>query len=346
MQEPALTVRDDDLRTMPVARADLALSGVALAVIIPIFFRLLASPWAIVLFTLPLVIAALCIGFFADAYLGLWIDRNLRQAHRTRRSPARPFTFSTPAAWEVVLTRSKWSRKSPQNLSYLRPEYPSASAAVNDILIMIIRDFVLTWYTEVSSSASFPSAVTDAIHSSLETLLKRLECIDLPAFVVRRILPQLTIHVEQFRSSETALRGAGLERHLTQSEELDLLLASRYVGKGGSLHPAIDNLSTTFTKQTEEAHLRSLVDAVLPSVLSPQDANSKAVHIVAREIVACCVLAPITNLLSDPDFWNRTIDQLVRFHYFTLSSQCVKSLLGKCSYPPAVSSSEFSLHST
>ncbi|EJD03809.1 uncharacterized protein FOMMEDRAFT_145981 [Fomitiporia mediterranea MF3/22] len=178
------------------------------------------------------------------------------------------------------------------------------------MLIMIVRDFVLTWYTEISSSPAFPSAVSESIHGTLEELLKRLENIDLASLIVRRILPKLTSHVDLFRHSETALRGAGLERHLTQSEELDLLLASRYVSQGGNLHSAVDNLSTTFTRQNEEAHLKSLVDSVLPLVLPQKDANSKAVRIVVREIVACVVLAPITDLLSDPDFWNRTIDQL------------------------------------
>lgn len=89
------------------------------------------------------------------------------------------------------------------------------------------------------------------------------------SLVVRRVLPGLTAHVDQFRYSETVLRGAGLERHLTQSEELDLLLASRYTSKGSQLHPAVDNLATTFTRQSEEAHLRTVVDAILPYVLPP-----------------------------------------------------------------------------
>ncbi|THH05750.1 hypothetical protein EW145_g4575 [Phellinidium pouzarii] len=223
---------------------------------------------------------------------------------------SRPLAFSTPAAWQAVLTRSKWSHKSPHSLPPLHQGYPSVSSAVNDILILIVRDFVLTWYTELSSSPSFPNAVSQSIHGCLGALLKRLENTDVASLIVRRILPKLTTHVDQFRYSETALRGAGLERHLTQSEELDLLLASRYVSKGGSLHPAVENLSTTFTKQSEETHLKALVDAILPFILSEKDANSKAVHIVAREIVACAVLAPLTDFLSDPDFWNRTIDQL------------------------------------
>ncbi|KAI5120851.1 hypothetical protein M0805_007038 [Coniferiporia weirii] len=285
--------------------------GVAvLSIFLPFAFRILLSPWTFLLVFPPLLFGALLTGFLSYVLLGYIVDkRHPKSPQRLLRS-SRPLAFSTPAAWQAVLTRSKWTHKSPHSLPPLSPDHPSVSSAVNEILILIVRDFVLSWYTELSSSPSFPTAVSESIHSSLEALLKRLEGTDLASLIVRRILPKLTLHVDQFRYSETVLRGAGLERHLTQSEELDLLLASRYVSKGGSLHPAVDNLSTTFTRQSEETHLKDLVDAVLPFILPARDANSKAVRIVAREIVACCVLAPMTGLLSDPDFWNRTIDQL------------------------------------
>jgi sorting nexin-25 len=121
------------------------------------------------------------------------------------------------------------------------------------------------------------------------------------------------MHIELFRQSEVALRGAGLERRLTQSEELDLLLAGRYSAgmDAGKLHPAIDNLSTTFTKQTEEMHLRQLIDAALPFILPEKEGRSAALKLVAREIVACAVLYPVMEMVSDPDFWNKAIDQVV-----------------------------------
>ncbi|KAJ8474803.1 hypothetical protein ONZ45_g15827 [Pleurotus djamor] len=185
------------------------------------------------------------------------------------------------------------------------------SSTLNEILILIVRDFVLTWYKDLSSSPSFPTAVSAVLHSALAQLLDRAESIDLAALIVKRIMPKVTAHIEQFRQSEMALRGAGLERRLTQSEELDLLLASRYASKGGEkLHPAVANLSTTFTKQTEEAHLRQLIDQALPFVLPETEANSKALKIVAREIAACSVLYPIMEMMSDPDFWNRIIDDI------------------------------------
>lgn len=147
--------------------------------------------------------------------------------------------------------------------------------------------------------------------------------------------------MEKSKSGVT-LRGAGLERRLTQSEELDLLLANRYAAGGpGKLHPAVANLSSTFTKQTEENHLRNLIDKALPSILPEKEAQSKAIRIVVREIVSCSVLYPIVEMLSDPDFWNQRIDEVVSTclstdinwsHYFSAGRCCYTSTV--CCTPP------------
>ncbi|KAI0322993.1 PXA domain-containing protein [Amylostereum chailletii] len=281
-----------------------------LSVAIPIIFRIVASPFALILISpiLLLLLLAACISF--NTVVGYALDTRKRWNHATTL-PARPLAFSTPAAWQVVLTRSQWAYKPPQSLPPIHPDSPMISAAVNDILIMIVRDFVLTWYKDISSSPSFPTAISSTLHSSLERLLKTLESLDLADILVKRILPKITAHVEQFRESEVALRGAGLERRLTESDELDMLLASRYAGKGGGkLHSAVDNLSSSFTKQSEEAHLKRLIDRALPFILPENEARSQAVTIVVREIVSCSVLYPLLDMFSDPDFWNRTIDQL------------------------------------
>ncbi|CAL1694469.1 unnamed protein product [Somion occarium] len=284
---------------------------IAIGFVLPGVLHTLSSPVILVLL-FPLFLLLLVLAFLLlNVALGYFLDSTRPPTPNTLRTAARPLAFSTPAAWQAVLTRSQWSHKSPQSLSPLLPASPVISAALNDILIMIVRDFVLTWYKEISSSPSFPTAVSVTIHSSLQRLISRIESLDLPALIVKRILPKVTAHIEQFRQSEMALRGAGLERRLTQSEELDLLLASRYASRGGGkLHSAVDNLSSTFTKQTEEAHLRELIDKALPHILPEKEAGSKALKIVVREIMASSVLYPVMDMLSDPDFWNKSIDQV------------------------------------
>ncbi|TFY71329.1 hypothetical protein EVG20_g1671 [Dentipellis fragilis] len=283
----------------------------AVAVFLPLALRIISSPLILLLLS-PLILLALLLLFLvAHIIVGHLLDTRRRPVRKPLTNAARPLAFSTPAAWQAVLTRAQWSFKPPQSLPPIYPDSPVISATVNDILIMIVRDFVLTWYTDISSSPSFPTAVSSTLHSSLERFLARLATMDLSAILVKRILPKITAHVEQFRESEVALRGAGLERRLTQSEELDMLLASRYAGKGGGkLHPAVDNLSSSFTKQAEEAHLKQLVENALPFILPEKEANSKVFKLVVREIVSCSVLYPLMDMFADPDFWNRTIDQV------------------------------------
>ncbi|KAH8835579.1 PhoX domain-containing protein [Flagelloscypha sp. PMI_526] len=285
-------------------------TGVGL-VLVPLLLRLL-SPWFLG-FLLPAFIIVLPLASLGLTFLfAHFLDaKRSRRATNTLAAAATPFAFSSPAAWEALKTRSQW-QNSPQTYSPIYPDSPAISQSLNEIIAFILRDFVQVWYKELSSSPVFPNAVGGIIHDSLEALLERATTIDLATLVVRRILPHITNHIDHFRQSEMALRGAGLERKLTQSEELDLLLAGRYASSNskGKLHPAVDNLSTAFTKQSEEAHLRQLVDKALPLILPETEAASKALVIVAREIVSCSVLYPVMEMLSDPDFWNRIIDQV------------------------------------
>jgi sorting nexin-25 len=295
---------------LPVSTHSVVLIGV-LAVLVPAIIRIVSSPITLLLLSPFLFISLVFAFFLSNVVLCHILDAKRLPCRENLSSAARPFAFSTPAAWQAVLTRSQWSQKS-QSLPPLCPESLVISAALNEILTKVVRDFVLNWYQELSSSPSFPMAVSAVLHDSLERLLDRVSAIDIPALIVKRILPKITVHVEQFRHSEVALRGAKLERQLTQSEELDLLLASRYSSNGGGkLHPAIDNLSTMFTKQTEEMHLKQLVGKALPLVLPQKEYSSKALGIVVREIVSCSVLYPVMDMVADPDFWNRAIDQVV-----------------------------------
>src|SRR6266436_2550771 len=201
-------------------------------VVLPIFIRVISSPLTLILISpfLLLFIAAACL--VSNVLIGYFLDASQRSSRRHALSAAaRPLVFTTPAAWQALLTRSQWSHRPPQSLPPLAPDLPIVSSALNDILTMIVRDFVLTWYKDISSSPSFPTAVSSILHDSIQRLLDRATTIDLSALIVKRIIPKVTAHIEQFRQSEVALRGAKLERSLTHSEELDLLLASRYSSK-------------------------------------------------------------------------------------------------------------------
>ncbi|KAK4705291.1 sorting nexin-25, partial [Phenoliferia sp. Uapishka_3] len=224
-----------------------------------------------------------------------------------RRIPQ--FTFTSPAAWDMTQTRASWAA----NNSSHRPPFPGAtpllSASIDSLFDLIMRDFVLKWFEAISDSPAFPNAVEKTIRETLAAVVSRVDELDWSDAIVGKILPLVTTHVDTFRTAEQALRGQDLRTQLTESDELDLFLASRYASDTthGKLHPAVDVASPN-SRPAEEAWLSNLFGRILPLIMPEREVESLAVKIMAREIVACAVILPIIELLSDPDFWNRMID--------------------------------------
>lgn len=221
-----------------------------------------------------------------------------------------PLIFTSPAAWSVTQTRAAWEA----NLATAPPsQWPGAteslSAQLNSLIALINRDFVQSWYSRISNSPAFPAAVDSTLQSALLAFATRAAKVDWSTVLVNRLLPLITNHFAAFRTAELALRGQDLKVPLTESAELDLFLANRYAAesKQGRLHPAVDVASPN-SRPAEERWLSNLFGGIVPLILPEKEGESAAVRIMVREIVACAVMVPVVETLSDPDFYNRTID--------------------------------------
>ncbi|GAA5881406.1 hypothetical protein JCM16303_000166 [Sporobolomyces ruberrimus] len=219
-----------------------------------------------------------------------------------------PLYFTSPAAWSMTQTKASWESTPPSQQPSLFPLAPPfLSSAIQDLLSLITRDFILKWYSTISDSPIFPNAVERTIAESLSSVSTRVSEVDWSDVLVGRILPLLTTHLDTFRSAEQTLRRQDL---LPESDELDLFLASKYsaeLKQGNKLHEAVD-VAGPNSRPAEEAWLRSLFGRVLPLVLPEREMDSPAVAIMVREIVSCAVMLPVFDMLGDPDFWNRIID--------------------------------------
>lgn len=206
-------------------------------------------------------------------------------------------------AWRAEVTalrRRQAYRKQP-----LYAASPNISRALDDVLDLITRDFICSWYSKISYNPVFRNEVDRAIRCALENVRDRLFEVDLPEVLTTRLVPILTAHFRDFNEAERAVRGRKLNRSVTESEELDLAIASKY--REGKLHPAA-TLSYSDLKLTQQEYLRQTTSKILPRVLPDKVLNSRAVSTLIREIVACAVLFPIFQLLSDPDTWNQLLE--------------------------------------
>ncbi|PHH65962.1 hypothetical protein CDD81_910 [Ophiocordyceps australis] len=216
--------------------------------------------------------------------------------------------FLEPRRWRAeanALRRRQAYQREPLQLG----DSTRVAQAVDNLLDLVLRDFVTSWYSHISPSPVFPNEVDRTVRLALANLLEPLRHKDLAELLTSRLVPILTLHFREFNQAERSVRGRKLNRSVTESEELDLAIASKY--KDGRLHPAA-SLSMPDTKMAQQDHLRALVARVLPRVLPSNMVSSRVVATLVREIVSCAVLFPVAQLLSDPDTWNQLVESYGR----------------------------------
>ncbi|KAK4190749.1 sorting nexin-12 [Podospora australis] len=256
-------------------------------------------------------VGGVLVAFAALLALTFLTSRGTRHGRRKiiRTTSARPngALFVGAEAWkqEVAALRQRQTYKKVS----LCPESPKVSAALGEVLEFVIRDFIRVWYASISKNPVFENEVDSAIRGALLRVRERLEGIDLAEVLTTRLVPLMTAHFRHFFEAERSVRGKKLNRTMTETEELDLAIASKY--KDGKLHPAA-NLAFSDTKTAQQDYLRQVMSKVLPKVLPETLLGSRAVSTIIREITACAVMFPVMQMLADPDTWNQIMENYGR----------------------------------
>lgn len=290
------------------------------------------------LLLLPLLIIATVVTT-AVLHLALahYADRTVSHHHNgeaTERDPIVPLlSIATPAGLEAIRTKKAWIHSNKSFRIPLHAGSARISLALDRLIATILENHLLNWYTVAISPSdpSFPNAVEATIRHSLLQVFENVVKVDWAKLGVSSLLPKMTHHLEIFTqaqqsmldSSSSALPKKGDDisnsklRKKKQSpganvasEELDLLLANKYadLSEGRGLHPAVSGTGLN-TRPSEEKHLRNVMKKVLRKIMPDKEGSSSAVLVMATEIVACMIIRPAVELLSDPDFWNKTIDE-------------------------------------
>jgi sorting nexin-25 len=188
---------------------------------------------------------------------------------------------------------------------------PSAdvSEAIDQLLVLFNREFVQSWYHSISANGSFPNEVDRTLRFLVASLVETLQRLDLADVFTSRIIPIMTAHFHDFYNAERTVRGKKLNKAMTDSEELDLAIASKF--RDGKLHVSA-SLSFSDTRLIQQEHLRGICSRLLRRFLSPNMASSGLVMVAMREIVTCALLSPIMQIISDPDTWNRLMEMYGR----------------------------------
>ncbi|KAE8393928.1 PXA domain-containing protein [Aspergillus alliaceus] len=229
----------------------------------------------------------------------LFTIRKPHGAH-VSRPQCLPVTFLTPYHWQNET--QDLERRSIYKPISLYPHSFVVSEGLDELLSLLTRDFIASWYRSISPNPMFVNEVDRVIRTAVGNLRDRLLAEDLISFIVSRIFPILTTHLKEFDVAERSVRGRNLTRNVTESDELDIAIASKY--RDGHIHPAAA-LSLSDQKAVEQEYLRKVAVGLLPRLFPENVLSSRIVSVLVREILSCAILFPIVSTLSDPDTWNQ-----------------------------------------
>eukprot|EP00158_Paraphelidium_tribonemae_P004263 Partr_v1_DN26667_c0_g1_i1_m68912 len=173
---------------------------------------------------------------------------------------------------------------------------PGAQVELVEITDYMMRDFVLSWYTWISSNTQFPMEILPAwslICRRIEARLMKyvdstqIACMDLPI-----ILDQ---HLADFKTCREKL-GSGYSGGY-KIEELFLLHQP---------HIAMDN------QNSELIYISGIVDQLLKFLLSPEELKSLIVTTCLREILAALLVNLANNLSAPQTIYNILFNVVTR----------------------------------
>ncbi|CAF9926698.1 MAG: Intermediate filament protein [Alectoria fallacina] len=248
-------------------------------------------------------VAGASITLLATGALVLLSTRKKQDVGRLATRSPRTAAFVAPEAWKE---ETEWlSTKAIYRRTPLYPPSFMISDSLDGLLDWILRDYVTSWYGKISPSSNFVNEIERAIRIALINISDKLFAIDIVEVTVSRIVPLVTAHLKDFYEAERTVRGKNLNRNVTESDELDIAIAGKY--HDGKLHPAA-SLAYSDLKLVQQEYLRKIIVQLLPEVLPDNMIKSRAVFVLIKEIVSCAVLAPLMQMLSDPDTWNQLME--------------------------------------
>ncbi|GAC95253.1 possible intermediate filament protein [Pseudozyma hubeiensis SY62] len=309
-------------------RSPFALSAI-IALVPPLLFNAaLRSHWTAFVWAFPLLLIGWTLLLLVGVLFACHIAdiRALRRRRHSRNSLASlpRLAFLTPAAWSAQRTRLRWARQprsatSSSSSNRKRTDSSSLDRVIDDVVALILRDFVSKWHTPLAagsldpstsdSAPEFTQAVEHTIQNALGKVALLVRQLDYADLVVRRLMPRITTHIHSYRKAEADFRGSSENAQLagSGSDQTDLFLARKF--ENGRLHPAVGDMSSPNTKPAEQAFLRSVCARLLQALMPYPESESASVHIIVRELLSCTVLFAIIEAISDPDFWNNLLEQ-------------------------------------
>ncbi|XP_028275808.1 sorting nexin-19 isoform X2 [Parambassis ranga] len=166
---------------------------------------------------------------------------------------------------------------------------------IHNTVRKIIRDFVTSWYSTVSSESFFETEVQEAMISMAMELKLRARQVDRKE-LTQRIVGLLGCHLQDYIKAKELV------------VEQQIPLTASQSSKREQLWKAYSTVTTAHYAMTSDMvevnYVRAVVDLLLHVLVPSPHLESRTGRFVVGELITCNVLLPFIDKLSDPDWLN------------------------------------------
>ncbi|CAH8537861.1 unnamed protein product [Dicrocoelium dendriticum] len=191
---------------------------------------------------------------------------------------------------------------------------PALDVVLNQIISYILRDYIYSWYSTLTSDVIFPNELHRLLQQIVTNLLGSISQNNWTPFLTESLPVYMASHIRLYRLMLGRLDDS------PNKDPIKLFFDCEWESEKTTCREQI-----CISKDEEEKYLRSLSEMFLFFILPSEEYRVPAIRYIARELLVRTVLLPTVDLLADPDFVNRSVSWLAKDSAFT-SEYFVQSL--------------------
>ena len=212
-------------------------------------------------------------------------------------------------SWRCVRVRSKHSRlpRRVVTTNTIRQTVMTGSPATDkplqDMISYIIRDFVTSWYRNISTTnSSFPDELRAILCQVVTLITERIYVVDWVPYLTTNLVDTIATHVRLFKNARTRYNSP-----IKEGEARPADLETIFFNYEAEMEGDVCRDAVCLSKEGENLYFQELCELLLYLVLPKHEFQAGPVRCLTREILASVVIQPAFTKLSQPDFVNQSL---------------------------------------
>ncbi|CAL4059774.1 unnamed protein product [Meganyctiphanes norvegica] len=169
---------------------------------------------------------------------------------------------------------------------------------LNGVVELVIRDYVLTWYSQLSNHPGFVTQLQRTCQHALVQISNRCKSMDWVGYLTNRLVDDVVAHLRLYREARGKARGMA-----SATEEL----IDQFFDQEAEKEKDICRDEVCLKPDVEKDYLSDLLEIVLYYIMTSEDFSNAPLRSAVIEILVSAVILPVVSMVSDPDYINSLI---------------------------------------